>query len=507
MNGGLMRIGSSESRRGERGATMVLFTMMIALVIIPMVGLAIDGSVAFWARAKLSAAVDAAALAAGRSVNVKQTTNQNSGPVVSVAQQWFYANFPTGWIGTTVLNGGPNVQYITTPDSRQQVTVTASASVPMYFMRIAGYNSITVSATAQSSRRSSFVILVLDRSGSMNVNAGGNACASMKQDSVTVFVKSFTEDFDTVGLVTYSTTAGPAPDYPPSLMFKSSSPSLADKINTINCTGGTNMSQGLHFAYQSILDHGLAGGLNVIVLFTDGQPNGISAAFPIRNRPQDDGDNNRFGPGNGVSYNSPYAWPKSGCAAATITGALLYLTDPIPPAVQGMTGGLYDTTHQVLPSADAQLLTPPGCWVSSYGNYVVRGDVAFIPQTDSWGNPTTGSNAFKSVDTFTAGPYVNQIRPDEQLNGIIAAATNAVDYQAQTIRNNATYNTIIYTIGLGGAPDMPIDATLLERIANDPRSPIYDPTKTPGFFAYASNLSQLNQAFTQVAGQILRLSQ
>jgi Flp pilus assembly protein TadG len=47
---------------------MVLFTMLIALVIVPMVGLAIDGSIAFWARAKLSAAVDAAALAAGRSI-------------------------------------------------------------------------------------------------------------------------------------------------------------------------------------------------------------------------------------------------------------------------------------------------------------------------------------------------------------------------------------------------------------------------------------------------------
>jgi Flp pilus assembly protein TadG len=90
MNGGLVRTSLFQRKRGERGATMVLFTMLIALVIIPMVGL--DGSIAFGARAKLSAAVDAAALAAGRSVNVKRTTNQNTGPVVAVAQQWFSAN-------------------------------------------------------------------------------------------------------------------------------------------------------------------------------------------------------------------------------------------------------------------------------------------------------------------------------------------------------------------------------------------------------------------------------
>jgi len=43
--------------------------MLTAMVMIPMIGLAIDGSILYWTKAKLSAAVDAAALAVGRDLS------------------------------------------------------------------------------------------------------------------------------------------------------------------------------------------------------------------------------------------------------------------------------------------------------------------------------------------------------------------------------------------------------------------------------------------------------
>ncbi len=154
-------------RRRERGASLIVFTLMTAMVLIPMTGLAIDGAVVFWSKAKLSSAVDAAALAAGRSINVYETQVQNSGPVVTVAQQWFAANFPSGWLGTSVVGGAPTVTVQPTGSMTQQVSVTASAVVPLYFMRLLHFNSITISAVAQSSRRNLNLVLVLDRSGSM----------------------------------------------------------------------------------------------------------------------------------------------------------------------------------------------------------------------------------------------------------------------------------------------------------------------------------------------------
>ena len=291
----------------QRGASILIFTMMMAFVILPLVGLAIDGSIIFWAKAKLSAAVDPAALAGGRYINVKSTTSQNTGTVVNVARQWFSANFPTGWLGATV--NGPSVSYVTTSSSTQQVTVTASATIPLYFLRIIGQSTATVSAAAQSSRRNSLVVLVLDRSGSMGSGAlGSNACPTMQQDAIQ-FVNMFVENFDTMALVTFSGTAGPAPDFGPSQTFKSG---MASTINSIACTGATSTAQALQVAYQAIKSQNLAGGLNVIVLFTDGQPNELVARYPIKTAAD-----NRYGiypPAlNNYPYTTIYNWGASSC--------------------------------------------------------------------------------------------------------------------------------------------------------------------------------------------------
>ena len=52
----------------ERGVSVMIFTLVSVLVVIPLMGLAIDGSIGFWVKAKLSAALDAAALAARKLV-------------------------------------------------------------------------------------------------------------------------------------------------------------------------------------------------------------------------------------------------------------------------------------------------------------------------------------------------------------------------------------------------------------------------------------------------------
>ena len=191
------------------------------------------------------------------------------------------------------------------------------------------------------------------------------------------------------------------------------------------------------------------------------------------------------------------------------------------PAAQGMTVGIFDTSNQIAVSTSPNIIGAPGCNFSQGGgsSALVRLDVAYIPNQDSYGNLTSagyganspyygpGLNTTGLPDAFSSGPYSGQIRPDEQTVAIMAASINAADYQAQVIRSDTTYNPVIYTIGLGGALDMPIDVTLLERISNDTRSPIYNSSQKTGMYVPAPNPSQLNQAFQLVAGQILRLSQ
>jgi Flp pilus assembly protein TadG len=503
---------SSVRKTTQRGASIVIFTMMAALVVLPLVGLAIDGSIVFWAKARLSAGVDAASLAAGRNINVYSTVAQNSGPVATVAQDWFFANFPAGWMGATI--SGPNIQYLATSSSTQQVTVSASATIPLYFLRLVGQNSVTLSASAQSSRRNTFVVLVLDRSGSMAM--GTDPCPIMKTDAVN-FVNKFTDNFDSMALVTFSSTAGPNPDFGPSRTFKAG---MTTAINSISCTGATSTAQALAIAYNTIKSQQLAGGLNVIVLFTDGQPNLLSATYPIKTS-----IDTRYGvnpPPDSSQYTSLYTWPASPCntGSSTLVGGLTTLYDSsVSYGVQGYTGGLFDTATQVPVSTSANLISARNCKFTQSGDQYVRGDVAYIPTQDNYSNYTNsgyggnspyygpGLGTTNVPATFTSGPYTGQIRPDEQTVGIMAAAINAADYQAQVILNDTTYKPVIYTIGLGGAVDMPIDATLLERIANDQRSPIYNNSLKTGLYVPSPTPTQLTQAFDLVAGQILRLSQ
>jgi hypothetical protein len=51
-----------------------------------------------------------------------------------------------------------------------------------------------------------------------------------------------------------------------------------------------------------------------------------------------------------------------------------------------------------------------------------------------------------------------------------------------------------------------VDNELLQRIANDPDAGIYNPNKPVGEYVYAPTTSQLNQAFSKIASQVLRLS-
>jgi hypothetical protein len=63
---------------------------------------------------------------------------------------------------------------------------------------------------------------------------------------------------------------------------------------------------------------------------------------------------------------------------------------------------------------------------------------------------------------------------------------------------------MIYAIGLGGVGEA--DSDLLERVANDRDSAIFDPNSPEGLYVYAPNPAALNEAFVRIASEILRYS-
>src|SRR5689334_18010949 len=253
----------AKSNPAERGATIIMFTMLTAMVMIPMIGLAIDGSILYWTKAKLSAAVDAAALAVGRDLSANATTT---------AQTYVYANLPQGWLGTTYSPAPSALVEDNTPSlGIRRVTVSAGVTVPLYFMRILGQSSATVAASGVSQRRDTDIILILDRSYSMQ-QAG--ACDTTI-NSAKSFVNNFADGRDILALVSFSTTVNWSFAYNTS--FK---PALNNKIDTAVCNGYTNTAAALSAAYDQIKAIPNASTkLNVIVLFTDGIPDAVQGDF------------------------------------------------------------------------------------------------------------------------------------------------------------------------------------------------------------------------------------
>ena len=112
----------------RRGSAMILFTLMIPAVLLPLVGLAIDGSRLYIVQAKLSEAVDGAALGAGRLLGTTANTTE-------IAGEFLNANFPSGFWGSNNLT--PTISY-TTSFTSHTITVSATANVPLLFLRILG---------------------------------------------------------------------------------------------------------------------------------------------------------------------------------------------------------------------------------------------------------------------------------------------------------------------------------------------------------------------------------
>jgi Flp pilus assembly protein TadG len=200
-------------RQKQRGVVLLVHGLIL-ITTIATVGLAVDVGTIYLIKARLSAAVDAAALAAGRSVNLANTVPQAQAQATAAAQQFFNANFPAGYlnsIGTPAVT--PTFSQVTdangNPTGVLNISVTASAEAPTYFMNIFHISSITVSDSGTASRRGLVLVLVLDQSSSMNTAAdpitGLTACQAMKQAAQN-FITLFSP-YDYVGLVTFDITA------------------------------------------------------------------------------------------------------------------------------------------------------------------------------------------------------------------------------------------------------------------------------------------------------------
>lgn len=492
----------STPRAAREKGIAVMLTAFMLIFTIPIVGLAIDAGLLYVVRAKLSSACDAAALATARNLNLGLTLAQQTAAATSRGTAFFGANFPAGYMGT--YNTTPTITVTQATLNTLTVTATASTTAPLYFMRYIGTSATLASSTGRASRRDVNLILVLDRSGSMS----GQPCADMISASKT-FVNMFVNGRDKLGMISFGTNVYNA--YPPTNDFKSASTPLTGAIDQIVCGGWTNTSQAYLKAYQLLATINQPLALNMIVFFTDGVPTAFTGAFPVK-KLVDERRDYSGGPCGGV--NVTCSVPKSTCRDDNGRSSTSRSWGTFAPKTGVIAGGNLtssgaDTPGLIDPVATSFTGEPmiasssrSGCQMSTNSSRA-RYDLAYIPWTDANGYSTAGYQS--GLSTFATGhSYAGFLRLDLPAN-IARIAMNLADNAAAAARYNTALGVVTYTIGLGSNGG--VDGTLLQRMANDLDSPIYDSTKINGLYIYSPSSADLGDAFARIASEILRFAQ
>lgn len=472
----LRRGNESRSRRPhEKGFALLLATLSL-LFLVPLAGLAIDAGMAYIVKTRLSVAVDSACLSAARSLNRGLTLAAQADAARGVALRYFNANFPPDHFGTTGI--APLVDISESQARMRTVTVDATRRAPLYFMPILGEHYADVNVVGQATRRDSNVILVLDRSGSMDIN---KSVTPMK-NAAKNFAEKFANGTDQLGLIVFNAATTRAME--PTQNFLTTSPSITSKINSITAAGATNQTGALNAAYDMLLTINQPGSVNAIVFFTDGIANGITQNF-----------NNRKANGEQELLLS-----KSPCKNKNDDriGTIAYGGNPAPTT--GAAWGIYKHLSTSLTAADSAISNLNGCnMASALSN--AGDDIARIPNKDLWGNRTGGFTGAKSVS------YTSLKNPRNMAN----ASMNTVYDQAAKIRANSALQPVIYSIGLAPPPPDPyaIEEAFMKQLANTPDSAYYNSSQLPGLYIYVPLAQQnegLQEAFNRIAAEILRLS-
>jgi Flp pilus assembly protein TadG len=187
-------------RDDQRGNVLII----VGAAIIPLVGalgLATDTSRGYLVKARLSQAIDAAALAGGKVIYNDDRDDH--------VLKYFKANFPTSdaaadfgtsfaadFMSADVTLGEP-VQS-TDEDGRATLSIEAKATIPTTFMRVLGYDEVTVSASTEVTRDiiGLDAVISMDMSGSMEETPGGQSKILAAREAALNFLDAIYGDGD-----------------------------------------------------------------------------------------------------------------------------------------------------------------------------------------------------------------------------------------------------------------------------------------------------------------------
>jgi Flp pilus assembly protein TadG len=277
----------NHGKPGERGQTLVLFLLMMVMLFV-FVGMGIDLGFAYITKARLSKAVDSAALSGMRNIN------QGQSAASLIASNAFAANY--GASGRDVAGPALTVSFSTVNGGNTAINVDATVAINTYFIRVlpaiglGNWNTLTVHSGAQAIRSTLIMSLVLDKSGSMNNNGGAQALPP----AVTNFIALFDDQTDYASQISFSSVA--SVDVPMTQPFITRIQDAALALEN-NFGGDTCSDEGLTngMAQINMVTNVTAQSIvQVMVFFTDGMANTFNYVFDCGSRDIGDASGNNY---------------------------------------------------------------------------------------------------------------------------------------------------------------------------------------------------------------------
>lgn len=454
----------------KKSTGIILILMAVALpALLAVVGFAIDSARAYGVKANLSAAVDAASLAAARAVSDGETA------AIIAANKFFDANFPAGYFDSTP--GSPSVSFSYSTEGDISIAVSATANMPTTFLKIVGWDDMDIGSVAQTIRRPVDLSFVVDNTTSLT--QGGDVTQDVIDRSKD-FVDKFGEHFDRVALIKYAFGAEVPVGFSSARGFSKATVQSEIDAFEFGSSGSpqwTNASEGMWRAIDALDTANNPASLRVIVFFTDGAPNTFASNFSFNGSVPD-----RVGAirSNDSRSGSPYGLWEADKVADPIASPWEYRDNRGTSLANALAGfPQYYNAHD--PNASDFLVINP-------------------------------SHPRRQVSDYNPG---SDSRTD-LYNKINRISRNLPEDMAEYARQNGIF---VLTLGLGSrltqptGPDDERGEEMLMRMANDPRmvdipalASDFRPDQPKGLYCHAIDEYALAPCFAEMLAVIIRLT-
>ena len=244
----------------KQNGNILVLSVISTLSIMAFASVAIDLGCILTAKNHLQVGVDASALAAASGLVVNQAEAVQRGIVISNSNK----------ILQQPLDLQSNEIFFI---DQKTVKITARRSVDLFFARVFGLNAAEVSATATAELGNRDIMLIFDRSGSMDddtVDPDVPQPITDTQNASNYFVDLIAGNpfvFDRVGLVSYSTYAQL------SLPLGRDFSLIENTIQSYEANGYTNIGQAIQYSNNHLIQNSQARTMKTEILLSDGMAN------------------------------------------------------------------------------------------------------------------------------------------------------------------------------------------------------------------------------------------